>query len=163
MIWSEGITRYDIAITLRLLERKFYRVESDLYIYRAQDDFGALGDVSPCYDTADQCERNMTRLASFQVRIAPDPGWAHDDEEEGVLLHELVHVAQMERRGLGRPPTSDWLDAHVDGDGNLDRSGSIAYYRIFPYEREAKALEIGLVFRPANRDYWRGILAGSAG
>lgn len=156
--YRDGVSRFDIAIALRLLERKWMRVESNLYIYE-ESDIGALGDISPSWSKEELV--GCPREASFSIRIDSDPkDWTDTDEAEACLLHELVHAAQIERTGLCAS-TGDFTAAHADPeDGGLSIEDTITYYRIFPYEREAKELEIKLALGAANRDYWRGILAG---
>lgn len=154
-----GVSRFDIAISLRLLERKWMRVESNLWITE-EDDIGALGDITPSWSEEELV--GHPREANFSIRIDSDPkDWTDTDEAEACLLHELVHAAQIERSGV-TASTGDFTAAHADPeDGCLSTVDQITYYRIFPYEREAKELEIKLALGAANRDYWRGILAGA--
>lgn len=159
MIWAEGISRYDVALSLRLLERKWKRVDSPLWIY---DDPGikALGTITPCFSTEEDFLELYTRGdAGFDIRLNTRDNWADSDEIEGSLVHEIVHAGQIERAGIERQPRSaDWASAHADAEGDLGFDATVAYYALFRVEREAKEQEIRLVMGQMNRRYWSAIL-----
>jgi hypothetical protein len=163
VIHLDGVSRFDVAICLRLLERKFLRVETGLWI-STEPDIGALGDIRPCWADELGCAETRLREASFSIQIEARPlAWTDTDEYDGTLLHELVHATQLERRGLVEPEsTADFTRERSAENGGLDWADSVEYYRRFRTEHQAKEQEIRLVLGPANRDYWRGVLAGAA-
>lgn len=165
---------YDLAVALRLLERKHAGVLSVVTIHYDRDVSNGPAAFAECwapYNLGDGRE-------DFEVRFNRDQRETRFEVWDAALIHELVHVAQIERYGaVGATGSGEWssqwwptMQAARSARAPLphgDEPEWDAYtgreYRRFWYERQAQKIALELAGSPRSREVYEDALAIAAG